>query len=318
MAKFYLYNIVDPDPEAMTHDRWLSLSHLMASSGWTGRSGQRMGFVHTVRSNGTIGGYFAREGQKKGIQYDDNKEPKILDPYYSFEHLFFVLFEDTTQLLLQSIRAYGYSDLRMGEMRENFLHLLADQIELGGGVVFGDSVGIEPAGARYSQDQLYTTFRTMAQVTELEIANLDWGRIPPVDDPKYRLFNPKDEWNEITWGAVVDTLKAGADAVKMSAPDQPGSTLQSPIPKALAAVGRIDKLAGRDENGSVFIRQRIEDLELEIELPAQVMSHPELIDSIVKRLDARGRVENWKQSQAIRQEELNRGTLLDKSYQNEG
>lgn len=241
-----------------------------------------------------------------------------MEPYYSFEHLFFVLFEDTAQLLLQTIRVFGYSDLDMGQMRDNFLYLLAETIRQTGNYVVGESVKIEPAGAKYSQDQLYAAFRIMSQVTELEISHLAAGHIPPVGDPKYQLFNPKDEWHEITWGAVDDTIRAGVDSVKMTAPDRPGSTLQSPIPKAFAAVGQIEKLVGRDSNGSVFIRQRVQDQELEIELPAQVMSQPELIDSIVKRLDARGRVENWKQSQAIRQEELNRDTLLDKSYQNEG
>lgn len=318
VAKFYLYDIVDPDPDSITHDHWQSLARLMTSSRWSRRPGQRIGFVNTVRSSRAIGGYFANEGQKKGVQYNENKEPTTSEPYYSFEHLFFVLFEDTAQLLLQTIRVFGYSDLDMGQMRDNFLHLLADTIRQTGNYVFGESVKIEPAGARYSQDQLYAAFRIMSQVTELEISHLAAGHIPPVGDPKYQLFNPKDDWHEITWGAVDDTIRAGVDSVKMAAPDRPGSTLQSPIPKAFAAVGQIEKVGGRDTNGNVFIRQRVQDQELEIELPSQVMDHPELIDRIVAQLDASGRAESWQQRRTIRQDDLNRDSLLDQDFQNKG
>ena len=283
----------------------------MTSSQWFGNLGQRMGLVHIIRLNGVIGGYFAHEGQKKGIQYDDQKNPTPTSPYYSFEHLFFVLFEDTSQVLLQSIRVYGYIDLSMSKMRDNFLQLLTDFMKLSGIHVAGKQISLEPAGARYSQEQLYKVFLSLSRVTELEVVNLRLETMPSPDDPKYQLFNPRKELNEITWLAVTTTVQAGADAVKMTTPDQPQKTLKAPIPKAFAALGDIERVGGRDQDGRLFIRQKTQDFELKLDLPAEIINSPELLLGIIERLETLGRIESWQQRQSARLDDMNRGSLFE-------
>jgi len=314
MAKCYLYDIADPAPTAFTETHWIQLFREMRKSGWYGIKGKRMGFVNVIHRNGQIGGYFANEGKKKGVQYDENKEQVDPPPFYSFEHLFFVLFEDTAQLLLQSRNIYDYIDLGLPVMRDNFLRLLADLFRLLGIHVAGDAINLKSAGITYTQEQLYSIFTHIAQVTELEISGLHETALPPPDDPRYKLFNPKEEWDEITWGAVADTLKLGLDRVAMSSVESPESTLQAPIPKAFAGAGEIDKITGYDKDGQVVIRHRTENDELEIDLPVRLRVPPEILDHILKILNSRGRVENWQVRQQQRQEELkrlNRGTLFE-------
>ena len=310
MATFYLSDMINPDLTMIKADKWDQLYELMVTSDWFGDFGSRIGFVHVAKLEGVIGGYFAHEGPKKGVQYDDKKNPKPMTPYYSFEHLYFVLFKDTSQLLLQNIRVYGYVDLSMGKMRDSFVQLLTDLMRMTGIYVYENKISLEPAGARYSQEQLYTIFLTLARVTELEVKNLRLETLPSPDDPKYKLFNPRKELNEITWLAVTTTIQAGADAVKMTAPDHPQKTLRAPIPKALATLGDIERVSGRDEEGRLLIRQKTQDLELKLELPPEIINSPELLLGIIERLDALGRVDSWQQRRSARQDDMNRGTLL--------
>ena len=313
MAKCYLYDIVDPAPTVFTEAHWLRLFHKMSESGWYGVKGRRIGLVNIIRRNGLIGGYFANEGTKRGVQYTEDKEQVEPPPFYSFEHLFFVLFEDTAQLLLQSRNIYDYVDLSLPDMRDNFRRLLADLFRLVGIYVSGDAIGIKSAGTTYTQEQLYSIFIDIAQVTELRVSELHRAVLPTPEDPRYKLFNPKDEWNPITWGAIADSLQLGLDHVHMSAIESPGSTLQSPIPKALAAVGEIEEIRGRDNEGRIVYRQRTEDAELEINLPVPPRIVPEILESILKKLDSRGRVESWQERRHRRRKSLDQGTLFESS-----
>jgi hypothetical protein len=311
MAKCYLYDIVDPVPAALTEAHWTQLAHRMSESGWHNAKGNRIGLVNVVRQNGLIGGYFANEGRKRGVQYTEDKEQVDPPPFFSFEHLFFVLFEDTAQLLLQSRNIYDYIDLELPIMRENLRHMLADMFRLVNVYVSRESIEIRSAGTTYTQEQLYSVFISIAQVTELEIYELHQARMPLPEDPRYKLFNPKDEWDPITWGAIADTLRLGLDRVSMSTVEAPDSTLQAPIPKALAGIGEIEKIRGRDTNGRIVYRQRKEDAELEVDLPVPPRMVPGILESILENLNSRGRVESWEERQRRRKEDQDRGTLLE-------
>ncbi len=310
MAKCYLHDIVDPDSSTITDAHWEQVFSIMRESSWYQPKGKRMGFVSLTRRNSMIGGYFANEGRKKGVQYDDNKEQLEPPPFYSFEHLFFILFEDTGQLLLQSRNIYDYIDLSLPDMRSNFLNLLTELLRSVNIYIAGKTIGLKSAGITYTQEQLYQTFTSIAKVIEIEISGLHQAELPLPDDPRYNLFNPKDEWNPITWGAVADTLESGLDHVTMSARESVESTLQSPIPKALAAVGSIEKIRGYDERGRVVYRERTEDAELEIELPIQPTVAPDVLDRIFERLDSRGRVDSWRERQRRRREMLAHGHMF--------
>lgn len=311
MPKTYLYDIVDPDPHQINAQNWEALFRIMRESTWYQHPGERMGFVSISRRDRMIGGYFANESRKKVIQYDENKEQVEPRPSYSFEHLFFALFEDTAQLLLQSRNIYDYVDLSLPVMRRNFLNLLGKILRLANVYVVGETMSIESAGITHTAEQLYGTFTGIAQVLEIEISDLSSGVLPSPDDPRYRLFNPKAEWDPITWGAVADTLKSGLDHVEMSSCDDTESTLQSPIPKALAAVGSIERIKGYDEEGRVVIRSRTDDAELEVELPTTPTVSPELLDRIFDLLEARGRTDSWQERRRRRRGLQDRGHLFD-------
>jgi len=146
MAKCYLYDIVNPRPSTIHDDHWHQLYSRMRESDWYQPKGQRKGFVNLIRRRDVIGGFFAHEGTKRAFQYDDNKEQLEPPPFYSFEHLFFALFQDTSQLLLQSRNIYDYVDLRLPLMRSSLLHLLTELLRWVGVYVLGDCLDIESAG----------------------------------------------------------------------------------------------------------------------------------------------------------------------------
>ncbi len=311
MAKTYLYDTINVVSSAIDEDNWEKLFDNMSKSGWYGTEGQRKGFMHVVRDRGIIAGYFANEGRKKAILYDNNKEQ--LDPplYYSFEHLFFAIFEDTAQILLQSRNIYDYADLGLPEIRNNLKQLLTDLFRLSGIYVVGNVLQLESAGIIYSQEQLYSTFVTLARVSELRISDLYGASPPSPDDPQYKLYNPKDEWESIIWGVVADTLESGLDSVTMSSLESMEGTLQAPIPKALAAVGSIQTVKGYDSQGRLIYRQHSEEAELEIELPIHPEIVPDLLERIMDNFETRGRVESWQDRQKRREEHQDRNIFTD-------
>jgi hypothetical protein len=295
MTRCRLVDIVDPDESLITSEHWDALFDAMRESSWYQHPGRRMGFINLARGPAAFAGYFANEGEIDLTQYDDNKRPIEAPPSFSFEHLFFALFTDTAQLLLQSRRISGYVDLSLTAVRTNFLGMLTDLFRSVGVYVVSPIVQIDSAGITYTQEQLYNTFREIAQVVELRVSGLHNAALPALDDPRYSLFNPEVERDLITWGAVADTLQSGLDSVTMSAPEDGDATLQSPIPKALAAVGDIDRVRGSDREGRVIFRERVEDADLVIELPVPPEVTPALLERILEHLDSRGRVANWQE-----------------------
>ena len=294
MAKFHLNDITNIDGMAIEPQKWDAVFDEMLSKGWAGRQGQRVGILKPLNHRGMIAGYFAQEGRKKVIQYDDNKEEIEPGPSYSFEHLYFMLFSDTAQILIQSRNFYDYVDLSLSVVRTNLLLHLTDLFRLAGIYVAGRSgIDIEDAGMSLSYEELYATFTSIKQISEIEITNLFGAVLPAKGDPRYRLFNPKEEWDDITWGAIADTLKLGLDSAKLVAIEDQNATLKAPIPKALAAVGTINKIKGSDDQGKIIIRQHTEDTEVEFEMPEGLGATTELLDIVLEDLKAKGRVETW-------------------------
>ena len=102
-----------------------------------------MGIVKSIYYANMIGGYFANEGRKRAVWYNDNKEEIEPSPFYSFEHLFFVIFLDTAQILIQSRYVYDFVDLSLPEIRNNLVYHLTDLFRLSGISVPGKSLILE-------------------------------------------------------------------------------------------------------------------------------------------------------------------------------
>jgi hypothetical protein len=293
MAKFYLHDITNIDPLEIDVRKWERLYLNMQRPGWSGSPGNRMGIVKAELYANMIGGYFANEGRKKAIQYDEKKESVEPKPFYSFEHLFFVIFLDTGQILIQARNIYDYVDLSLPIIRSNLLLHLTDLFRLSDIYVPGNVIDVEDAGIVFTSEELYITFRELPIVTELEVTDLFGAILPERGDPKYRLFNPKEDWEPITWGAVADTLELGLDSIKMTSVEAPKATLKAPIPKALAAAGKVQKVKGVDNEGKVIVRQHTKDTELVIELPLGYEVTEDLLGRILENLDTKGRVPIW-------------------------
>jgi hypothetical protein len=310
-AKCYLYDLVVPEPETIRAETWNRTWAQMEESKWVGERGRRVGFVSVIQHVGLIAGFFANEGQKRGIQYNDDKQP-INAATFSFEHLFFLVFTDTSQILLQHRNIYGYDDLNLPVMRENFLRSLADLLRMSGVSVVGDRAKIEPAGAAFSHEELYAFF-TQNSALGVEISNLTPERIPSSDDPRYRLYNPKDEWNSITWGAVAETLKVGTRAITFQASeDDPAAALnKGPLPKAFATIGEIDEVKARTGDGRIVVRKKSSDEEITIELPTEPSISTPALEVILSKFDTQTRVESWHKRIEKRKREQFKGTMFD-------
>ncbi len=310
-AKCYLYDIVHPDPQAMQPTIWQAARQEMEKAGWIGESGKRIGFVSTIEHNKVIAGYFANEGQKRGFQYDNDKQP-IDEPQFSFEHLFFAIFIDTSQLLLQSRNIYGYADLGMGDMRRNFLNLTAEFLRLSGVNIARNGIQIASSGTSYTSEELFAYFLNNP-TTSIEIKNMDEGNIPTETNPRYKLYNPRDEWNPITWGAVSETLKVGAKNITLEANrNDPDAELnKGPLPKAFATIGEVEEVSTRTESGTIVVRKRTTDEEIRIDLPASPDVSIPILDVILNRFDHETRRMEWQERSERRKNAEMEGTLFD-------
>lgn len=311
--KCYLYDIVQPEPASVSPESWLEVRHQMEQADWIGEPGKRIGFVSTMQYGGLIAGYFANEGQKRGFQYDENKLP-VENPQFSFEHLFFAIFIDTSQLILQTRNIYGYDDLGMGEMRQNFLNLTADFLRLVGiNVVSKTGLKIVSSGMTYTSEELFDYFLGNPTI-KIEIKNLDKDKIPSEASPRYKLYNPKDDWNPITWGAVAETLIVGTKNITLeAASNDPDAELnKGPLTKAFATIGEIEEISTRLESGSVVVRKRTSDDEIRIDLPASPQVSVPLLELILNKFDENSRRTEWENRRESRQTSQYDGTMFDK------
>lgn len=308
MATCILYDIVDPDVQSLKDEHWSSLFTSFEESTWIVKEGQRIGIVNPIRHQGVIAAYFANEGIKETVQYDDNKEQIDVPPTYSFEHLFFALLEDPPQFLIQRRNIYDYANLSLGIIRGNLLDLLYDFFLSAGVYIVGNKLKIESAGMKYTDEQMYGFFVGAQRVSRIYISNLKEAQIPPEDDPRYKLFNPKDEWNPITWGAVHESQEAGLDEVEMKASDDQDSTLQSPIPKSLAASGEINAVEGTDNEGRIFYQEKTQDAEIKIDLQITPQTNPELIVRLKEAINLITKRQDWEER---RNRRLNNGMQDD-------
>jgi hypothetical protein len=296
----------------MTSDRWLKIERLMEESGWTGESGQRFGVVDITRHDVLLAGLFANEGLKGGVQYDENKQPIEPEKLHSFEHLFFTFFTDTSQLLLQQRNIYGYIDLSLPQMRDNLLLLLADYFRLAGVRVATDAIKTESAGEEHTQEELFQIL-TKSRSVRFVVAGLDEQNIPSSDDPRYILYNPKAEWNEITWQVIAEAIDKGARKTEISGEEEdPDASLgESGLSRALATSGELQEVAAREPSGRIRVIKRTSDEEITIDLPAEPEIALPALDRILERFDAPSRRESRQRRDERRRREELRGTLFE-------
>jgi hypothetical protein len=316
-ARCYLYDIVEPRPATIKSDHWLGIERLMDESGWAGELGRRFGVVDVARHDVIIAGLFANEGPKRGVQYDENKQPIEAEKLNSFEHLFFTIFTDTAQLLLQQRNVYGYVDLSLPVLRQNLLLLLADYFRLAGVRVTTEGVKIEPAGEEHTHEELFRVL-TESRAVRFAVAGLNQKRIPGRDDPRYILYNPKGDWNEITWQVISETINSGARKTEVSADEEdPAASLgESGLSRALATSGELQEVAVREPSGRIQVMRRTSDEEISIDLPAEPEIALPVLDRILDRFDAQSRQEARLRRDERRLRDETRGTLFDRTVDN--
>ena len=308
-ATLELFDIVYPDPEFIRPEVWENVFRLLQESKWFEKDGQRIGFVDTARDGEVIAGYFANEGQKRSTQYSDDKE-RIEQTFPSFEHLFFAIFADTPQVLLQRRNIYGYDDLGLPIMRDNFLELFATLLQMSGVIVSRGRVRIEPAGAFYTQEEMYAFFRNNP-VISLQVSRLDAELIPGPEDPRFVLYNPQREKNEIIWGAMADTIRAGARKAEIDSENVTDAHLNTtPIARALPASGELSQVSARIED-RVIIRNKVGEEEVIVDLPATPTVVSAVIESIRHKLDPNLRRQSWTNRMENRKREQPRGPLFN-------
>ena len=312
MANCYLFDIVEPDPESLDVEVWRNVLRLMDGYKWIRERGNRIGFVSTLDYNGLVAGLYANEGRRRGTQYTDDKKPLDVSNFYSFEHLFFAILVDTSQILLQHRNIYGYETLGMPEMRANFLEILAMFLRLSNVGIVGNRVKIESAGDAYTQEELFTYF-IENQTIKVDIHNLDSNKIPQENEGNYKLYNPRDEWNPITWGAVAETLKVGTRNVvfEASQEDSTANISRGPLPKAFAVIGDIEEVSVRSPDGYIIVRKKVKDEEIIIGLPADPFISIPVLDEILTKLNTQTRVESWVERMNKRRKAQLKGTLFD-------
>ena len=306
----HLYDIVEPNASSLGNETWNMVLTELERSQWFGKFGQRYGAVNTVYRGQLLVGFFAHEGQKLGVQYDENKKP-VTQSSITFEHLFFAIFSDTSQLLLQHRNIYGYDDLGFPIMRTHFLEMLGTLLQQANVFVKRGKVRIESAGTTYTQEEMYEFFANNATV-RMTVLDLQEARIPARDAPEYILYNPREEWNEITWAAVADTYKAGARNITISGSDDATRLNDGPLPKAFARTGVIDEVqAMKDDH--IVVKKKTEEAEISIFIPSASESVLPALETVLQHFDADSRRDAWNRRAEQRRADELRGTLYDEN-----
>lgn len=287
-AKCHLWNIISPTWFNVAPNKWDEIYAQLENSGWYGEEGARFGFVSVIIAGPMVAGYFAHEGTREGVQYDKNKNPVQPENPYFFEHIFFILFLDYGQILLQDKRITDFVDLNYPTMRRQLFNLLGELFR-NAGLVLGQSRAIraELAERTFTQEEMLEFFRTY-QITYLEVSGLQGKKVAD----NVGLFNPDVDKDEIAREALDKTFAVGLDRVKAEAQSEesPEANLsRGPVTKGLAAAGEIEKLTGRDNRGHLVYRERNQKAELTVELPLDQKTPPELLKTIFERMDSLGR-----------------------------
>lgn len=318
-ASAHLYDIVDPDPQSVSLDSWQKILDSMKKSHWFGQLGHRFGFVSTTSYKNMIAGFFAHEGQKQGVEYDEKKTPSEFR-INSFEHLFFVIFTDTSQLLLQHRNIYGFDNLGLPDMRNDLLKALATILRENGIGVVGEGIKVEPANTVYSQEELLEFF-LQNRVFRLQVDNLQQSRKPEPNQKNWALYNPNFDKNEAAWGVVSDSIKAGLENATVEGKDgiDVKGLSKSPIPKALAIIGDIQLVEARNHNEVKLIRTREVKSDFTISIPeshsASIGKIEQAMDSLIVKpgLGEEERKAAHEKRRIKREKEGFLGTLFDKS-----
>jgi len=287
-AKCYLRNIIVPDWTYVLPKHWQAIYETIQKPGWYGKEGSRYGFVSVLREGPMIAAYFAHEGLKQGIQYDDEKNPVEPSGAFFFEHLFFVIFLDHGQLLLQQKNVYEFVDLNLDTMRRRLFKILADVFRAAGIRVSTSAIQVEDAQRTFTQTELYEFFMTHCP-TALEISRLKGAKVPE----GIRLFNPEEDWDPIAKAAIERTLEVGLDHAVLEGDesDEQIDLKRGPVVKGLAAAGEIQNVKARDDRGRLVYREKNQKAELVLDLPVTARITPELLYAIFDRMDRLGREE---------------------------
>lgn len=311
IIKCYLYDIVAPDPDALGEDIWQKVYKTMELSKLMGEKDKRFGIISVIQFENMISGFFIKEGQKQVIQYTDDKEPFVPPNTTSFENLFFIIFSDTSQILLQQKNIYDFTNLGLPVMRNEFLNMVTDFIKYNGVYYSKDQIIIEPASSGYSQEELIAFFLENSTI-EIKIDNLQIEKIPNDNESKYKLYNPHDDWNLITWEAVKSTVKTGAKKVSFETNEDANSALnKGPLPKAFAYIGEVQEVKAKDKAGNIVFRKKTGGDEIVIDIPSDTDNTIPALETVLRWSDQQERVITWQARRKRKKAQEYDGTLFE-------
>ena len=283
MATLYLYDNLSVDIDSATKTKWNSLYQELRKLGWRSGVGHRQGFVNVIRRNKRIYGYYANEGKKSVLQFD-NRQRLVKTPshYYSFEHIFFIIFEDTAQIVIQSKRISGYIDLTNRIIRSNFLLQLFKIFKQCGFLVVGNMLELMKFSKKIDQGRLKSLFLNMHVVT-LEVDSFTQAAIPARDDPKFVLKDSSLRNDEVIWLVISDMIKNGLDRINLFAGNLNSANLRCPFSQALVTTGQIKLIEGY-VRGKYISQERRDEVKIEVRLPDSLDIPGSLIDILEQKI----------------------------------
>ena len=316
-AKLYLYDISEPDPNVLSFDKWENIYSQIQDTPLMGERDQRFGFIENIIHKQMIGGFFISEGLKQAKQYNDNKELLGLNLMPSFEQIFYVIFTDTSQVLLQHRNVYGYTNLGIGKIRDNFVVALSLFMQKSGIYITNSEIKLEKAGEEYSQEELFSYF-IGNKIFGLEVRNINFENRKKIPKEQLKLYNPREELEELTWVAMQETIeksKVNRAIFETNEVDEKPLLNKGPIIKAFAAVGEIQEIKAYENDGRILIRKKSGEEEFIISIPSEPSVSIPILDFIFDRTQERNRTQTWeKRIDRKRQQQL-KGTLFDDGEQ---
>ena len=282
MATLYLYDYLSVDVSSATKQKWNLLYQELRELGWRTPVGNRQGFVNVTRSNRRIYGYFANEGRLKVVLFD-NKKKLVTFPsaYYAFEYIFFILFEDTAQIVIQSKRVSDYVDLTYRKIKSNFLLQLFYVFRECGFSVVGKTLALRNIMRIIDQTKLKGLFLNL-RVTKLEVDSITQAAIPAKGNSKFVLKNSQLGNDECIWLLLSDLIKNGLDRINLIAGNSNSANLRSPFSQALLTTGQINLIEGY-AGGNFTSQKRYDKVKAQVRLPYSLVISKSLIATLEQK-----------------------------------
>lgn len=212
-----------------------------------GPDGGQYGFINCRFQNGVVLGYYAQEGGKEIINYD-NEIHRHATTMNSFAHIMFALHLETGVVAIQKTRIVGFVDLNLQTMRTQFPKAIEQLMaEVGIPII---RLNLVQDKIEVTSEQLYTIFQNY-KTTYLNVVNLKGREVPTYEE--FKIFNPRVDEDRIFRQVFVEDTDNGLDSLTLQSPET-DDLRNTALGRLSSKVGDVKSITVDPQNNGELVR----------------------------------------------------------------